>query len=463
MHFIYQAIKECSIFLFLASPLSFMGLVHAVEGERPFIYDPDGHMLQMNFSSYWVWSEHQRKKDPQLVMAVIGRPTAPLDPDLRKGMCEYWQHAGKEPINYGDPKGELIYRERMAAALNRQYNGTINFSADDVTFTVGGTSGLHAIFHTLRLTHPDKKIVTTNPYYPTYRGYRGEKTENDLFYIDISQNGYRLTEEVLRNGLRGVDIESIGGFLFCDPNNPAGSVVGRGEWEKIGRFFREYPEVPIVIDEAYGEMVFDGVHESFIEAAPYLTDRIILLRSATKGLSAAGERCAIVATTNKAYMSKLVNYSISNYLHSPKSSQHAYTYAMECLTPQKREKLAEFYKFQIDKVANLLKVYGFSIKDETYKVEGTFYILADMSDLFGVSLEPAVQNLYIETRKVISTDIDIGFHLLMKYGIAFAPLSFFGVSDKNGLMRITCSLSPQEMIQLENKLRQIREDIEKTV
>ncbi|MFX7739893.1 aminotransferase class I/II-fold pyridoxal phosphate-dependent enzyme, partial [Acinetobacter baumannii] len=78
-----------------------------------------------------------------------------------------------------------------------------------------------------------------------------------------------------------------------DPNNPLGTIIEDSELYSIAEILRKHTDILIILDEAYAEMRLDGQqHMSLLRIAPDLSSRIVLMRSATKALSAAGERMA---------------------------------------------------------------------------------------------------------------------------------------------------------------------------
>lgn len=94
---------------------------------------------------------------------------------------------------------------------------------------------------------------------------------------------------------------------------------------------------------------------------------------------------------------------------------------------------------------------GAEISDPDYNVEGTFYVLADFSDMFGLEIpEEAIRAL--GKRGQITTDEELTYYLLFQDSIMIAPLSYYGVSEKAGLMRITCSKNLKELEELMDRL-----------
>lgn len=262
-----------------------------------------------------------------------------------------------------------------------------------------------------------------------------------LHPIDITKTGFQLTAEALEESLLHISASEISAFVFCDPNNPCGTTPGEKEWRKIAAILKRFPTVPIVLDEAYAEICFRERHQSLLELSPELAERIILIRSATKGLSAAGERMAVALVPNKQIRSLMLDYLTNVSLHSPVSHHHAYAYAMSQLTIEHKNQLAAFYEKRLSYVHAEITKLGLNFKDRAYQPSATFYLLADLSILKGKCLNPKAAHILKKTEKnpKIETDLDIAFHLLMERKIAITPLSFFGLAPKACLMRITCS------------------------
>lgn len=422
-----------------------------------------------------------------VIIAGIGRPTYPVNAEVTQGALDYWTHVSKMTqksrrlfsngartektnpiidnanqiakvgavIGYGDPQGDESNRRKMSTALARWYRTEI--SSEHVLFTVGGAGALHAIFSAINETTPFGRIVTPFPHYSLYAQSGG----NRLYPIDVMKApGYRLTAEMVENaikegnGLGEKDGGKVTAFLLCDPNNPLGTAVAREELEKIADVLRRNPEIKIILDEAYAEMCYrEGGHVSLLTIAPDLKERIILMRSATKALSAAGERMAITVAFDPAIMAKLLEQNISSCGHAPKSLQFAFAGAMEGLDELELGNLRTYYMPQQEIVVNRLRGMGANMPDPDYHVEGAFYVAGDFSDLLGTPLnEEANEQVFSGQRPLITNDEDIAYHLLFQHKMMLAPLSYFGISAKLGYLRITCSGGPEELNELMSRL-----------
>jgi hypothetical protein len=76
--------------------------------------------------------------------------------------------------------------------------------------------------------------------------------------------------------------------------------------------------------------------------------------------------------------------------------------------------------------------------DASYKPEGTFYILLDLSDLIGQPLNQAARAA-VGKKERIETDQDICYHLMFEEHLMICPGSYFGLDTKKGFLRVTCS------------------------
>ncbi|WP_133128700.1 aminotransferase class I/II-fold pyridoxal phosphate-dependent enzyme [Legionella nagasakiensis] len=413
--------------------------------------------------------EENSRKKLKIIASGMGKPTFPLNSHAHQFLADYWNNHSGKAISYGHPQGETQARQMMAAAMSNWYKTDIQ--ASHILFNVGGAGALKAIFSSLEELHndvPGFRVITPYPYYTLYAG-----SNLRLHPIDVMKNpGYQLTAESLErsleeaNKLANIDHRYPRAFLFCDPNNPLGTVVGRKELIKIANVLKAYPKLTIILDEAYAEMALDEKHVSLLTVAPDLKDRIIVMRSATKSLSAAGERMAITIAFNAQIMAELVQNNITNCGHAPISLQRAYAEAMAHFTDDERQKTINFYRPKVEYVHRRLIKMGANLPGCLEKPKGTFYVLGDFSDLIG---EPLSEDTYKALGKIgnIVSDEDIAYSLLFKNSVMLAPLSYFGVSSKKGYLRITCSENTEDledlMTRLESRLMHARMEKQKTL
>lgn len=456
---------------------------------------PEGHLADnmepVMLLSQWSQRLAKEKQMSLMIFAGMGKPTFPMHDAIVKAIINYWQPFESKiqkvrsliedekditqdiqkvilttncVADYGDPQGELANRQQMAKALQRWYTNT-PISAENILFTVGGAGALHNIFSAINRRYPHCRIVTPFPHYTLYRGPNGM---NHLHPIHVMESpGYRLTaalvkesiEQAIKAGQDAISCGSVakeGGlpraFLLCDPSNPLGTVMTENEAKSVAAVLREYPDIWIILDEAYAEMCLNGqTHASLLRVAPDLRNRIILMRSATKALSAAGERMAITLAFDEIMMSALLKENTAIVKHAPKSLQIAFASAMSQLDKHELNNLVSYYGPQVDIIYNGLKQIGAAMPDPNYRIDGTFYVLADLSDLLGLPLPPCTKRALNKTGN-IETDEDIIYYLLFTQNIMIAPLSYFGIDPTKGYVRITCSVGNEVLNTLLQRL-----------
>ena len=427
------------------------------------VHLPNGQIEKLNkLEKLYLIAKDLNKKEP-VQFAIFGKPSAPVYQPIIDAQKTYWQQLDNSlPIVYGELQGEDEYRARMAKALTRQYQTPVE--KDDVVFTSGGRIAIQAASYLIRSLCANKYVVTTNLFYPDHTGISySSDDQHNLLLIDVEKEMSSVTSDNLRATLDGIDKDNIGAFVFCDPNNPMGNIVGKEEWLKIIPILEQYENSIVLLDEAYAEMVFDELHQSlFSLASEQLRERIILLRSGTKGFSASGERMAILVSRNQSFINKIVEYHASNLVHSPKSAQHAYTCAMEQFNGDEQLRLASFYKPMVRSVEALLQETDFAVKHDAYQSRtATFYVIADFSDLFGKTLPEDLLAIYdSKSKRVIENNIDLAMYILFKYKLALMPMHYFGAKLNSGLLRITCSFEHEAALEnMQKVLRQIRQDL----
>ncbi|MDP3788754.1 MAG: pyridoxal phosphate-dependent aminotransferase, partial [Candidatus Chromulinivorax sp.] len=408
-----------------------------------------------------------RKK---IISAGMGRPTYPINQYTIQVQLAYWRRiealviatisssekiTESAVIGYGDPRGDVDSREIMASAMSNWYETPIQ--SHNILFTVGGAGALRVIFETFNFLYenePKYRVITPFPHYTLYAD-----NQHQLHPIDVMKEpGYRLTARSMRLSIeQSYELaKKDGGYpkvlLLCNPSNPLGTIISEEELKRIAELLRLYPDIHIVLDEAYAEMSFNTLKiPSFLTIAPDLKNRIIIMRSATKALSAAGERMALLIAFDEQLMGKLLDKNISTIGHAPRSSQLAYAETMAQFTSETHQELVNFYLSKVNYVAHRLQEMGASMPDPEYKVDGTFYILGDFSDLFGLEL-PSETARALEKTGTITTNEEIAYYLLFHDSVMIAPSSYFGLSKNDGFMRITCSGDEEELQELMNRL-----------
>lgn len=429
-----------------------------------------------------LWVKHLKSQGKEIIFAGMGNPTFPINHDIGSEEIKYWNdkqqqaaqardalsemHRVKDnddaeasalrdkvaeidcTVPYGHPQGQEASRDKIAGALNNWY-GIKTAKAKDIILPVGGAAGLYAIFDFINEKKDPKGVIVTPV--PFYGLYKGNKQQNRLHPIHVMKEpGYKLTAKALKESIAEAKRQNlpINAFLFNDPSNPLGTVTDRSEWEKIAAVLREFlaqekdlpddKKTPIILDEAYAEMGITKKPISLVTVAPDLAKHIIVMRSATKGLSAAGERMALVYSENEYFINECLTPGVNIYGHAPISAQVSFAAGLHGLNKSKLEEMALYYGPKLKLVNKRAREMGVNMPDESYVPEGTFYIVLDLSDLIGQPLNEKAKQA-VGNKATIQTNEDICYHLLFENNIMIGPASYSGLDPKSGFVRVTCS------------------------
>lgn len=397
---------------------------------------------------------------------IFGNPSTKIYKPIIDAEINFWNNIKEtQELPYSDLQGKILYRNRITQSFNKIYN--IDLKDQDVLLIPGSSIGIQACHYLINKIYKNKKIVTTSFYYPDHIS-----SQENMIFVDVN-NFKSLTAEALYESLKIYDEKTIGGlrfdrrlnlnvgaFIFSDPNNPLSNVVGLDEWKKIIEIFEKYPEIPIIIDEAYSELVYDKEHESILKiATKNILDRLIILRTGSKAFAAAGERMGCLITKNQKFMMAILSYNFQNLIHTSISSQNAYSIAIESFNEYNKKEIIDFYKNYFIRIKDILEKTNFNIKNKNYNPCSAFYIIADFSEFIGKDIDEESKKIYLNKTK-IENNIDVAIYILFKYKIGLMPLCFYGANFYSGLLRITYSFNNLEEYKiLENSLIKMREDL----
>ncbi len=204
--------------------------------------------------------------------------------------------ANKYPDISGLPRLKKAGSEFLKAFVS------IDVDPKGIVPTVGSMQGCFTMLLLLKQRQPGKDaLLFINPGFPAQRNqakilgleevsfdihdYRGKKLEAKL-------------EELLSRG-------NITGILYSNPNNPAWTNLTEEELEIIGRMATRYDAI-VLEDHAYCGMDFRTNYGTageppFIPTVARYTDNYVILLSASKIFSYAGQRIALVCMSPQVY------------------------------------------------------------------------------------------------------------------------------------------------------------------
>lgn len=219
---------------------------------------------------------------PDVLPAWVAEMDFPLAPPVAEAL-----HAAidRDDVGYSN-----VGASRLPAAFAGFAERRMGWSVDPEQViacndVVGGLRDLLRV-----LTGPGEGVVITPPVYHP-------------FFSLVPEAGRELVEVPLLEG-RDLDLEGIaaafaggaGALMLCNPHNPTGAVLSRGELERLAEIAAEH-EAWVLSDEIHAPLTLPGAeHIPFLGVSEHAAARGVALISASKAFNLAGLGCALIVT-----------------------------------------------------------------------------------------------------------------------------------------------------------------------
>lgn len=173
-------------------------------------------------------------------------------------------------------------REAVAADIHRRF--AIEVNPDNVIVVPGGKVTMFAAI--LMFGEPGTDILYPDPGFPIYRSMI-EFTGAQPVPIPIrEENGFAfLAEEALSLVTSNTRL-----VILNSPANPCGGVTPKAEVDALVSGLAERPDVALLSDEIYDQMLYDGEEHVPLLGYPEIRDRVILLNGWSKTYAMTGWR-----------------------------------------------------------------------------------------------------------------------------------------------------------------------------
>jgi aspartate/methionine/tyrosine aminotransferase len=219
-----------------------------------------------------------RRQGRDIINLCIGQPDFPTP--------EHIVEAGRKALadghhGYTEANGILPLREAVAADILRRHGVAV--SPERVLVVPGGKVTM--FFAIMMFGEPGAEIIHPCPGFPVYENvirFSGATAVPMPLHED--QDFSFSAEEVL-----GLITPRTRLLILNSPANPTGGVVPKAEIDRLVAGLARHPEVAVLSDEIYGEMVYDGAHTSLLRY-PEIADRLIVLDGWSKTYAMTGWR-----------------------------------------------------------------------------------------------------------------------------------------------------------------------------
>lgn len=392
----------------------------------------------------------EKMSGEEFVHLEIGNPGLPAEMQGIEAECAALQAgvANKYPDVAGIPSLKEAGHNFLKAFLD------IDVPARNVIPTVGSMQGSFTLDLLLKRRDPHKDtILIVNPGFPAQR-HQAKILDMEIAEFDI----YDYRGSALRDKLEEIfSTGRVTAMVYSNPNNPAWTNFTEEELQIIGDMATLY-DVVVIEDMAYLGMdfreYFGKPYEApFIPTVARYTDNYVLLVSASKIFSYAGQRIAMVCMGEAVYNSKPATvcdffemscfgdayvYGILYACSSgtAHSAQHAMAAMLNAAVAGELDFVGHCHEYA-DRAKKIKKVFvdnGFHIvydKDVDRDISDGFFFTVGYGDMDSEKLQRA----------------------LMRYGVSSISLPTTG-SEQNGIRACVSNISREETLQnLETRLK----------
>lgn len=173
-------------------------------------------------------------------------------------------------------------RQAVARDLNARHGVTVD--PDTVMIMPGGKPTM--FFACLIFGQPGTEILYPNPGFPIY--------ESSVKFSGAKAVPYRLSEETgfafSADEMLSKITDRTRLIILNSPANPTGGAVPKEEIDKLVAGLQRWPNVYLLSDEIYSQMLYDGREHVSLLTYPDIADRVILLDGWSKTYAMTGWR-----------------------------------------------------------------------------------------------------------------------------------------------------------------------------
>ena len=345
-----------------------------------------------------------RRQGKSIVSLVVGEPDFDTPAHIRKAAALAMDQGA---TRYTLMAGTVELRQAIVAKLER--DSGLSYTLSEVFATAGAKS---AIYSALAATlEPGDEVIIPAPYWVSYPDMTLACDGKPVIVTCPEDNDFKLTAAQLEAAIT----PRTRWLLINSPSNPTGASYTLAEYRALADVLAGHPHVLVMTDDIYEHIRFDGQRTThFLQAAPELRDRTLVVNSLSKTYAMTGWRIGYVAGPRDLVqaLDTLLSQSTGNCCSI---SQAAAVAALNGDQSFVAESVA-IYKHRRDVTLALINaIPGLRCRTP----EGAFYLYVGCPGLIGKRTPDG---------KVLLLDSDVVLYLLDRVGVAVVAGTAYGLS-----------------------------------
>jgi aspartate/methionine/tyrosine aminotransferase len=297
---------------------------------------------------------------------------------------------------YTPAQGILPLREAVAADLAKRYG--VDIDPGLITIMPGGKPTM--FFAILMFGTPGTEIMYPDPGFPIYRSmieYTGAKP---IPIPLLEDKGFAFSaDDVLSQITPATRL-----IIINSPGNPTGGAVPREEIDRLVAGLARHPDVALLSDEIYSQMLYDGREHVSLLTYPEIRNQLILLDGWSKTYAMTGWRLGF-SIWPKALVESVVRLAVNCHSCVNAPTQFAGIAALEGPQDAARAMVAAFDERRRAIVPMLNQLPGFRCVEPG----GAFYAFPNVSGT-GMSAKELQNRMLEEAGVATVAGTSFGIH-----------------------------------------------------
>jgi aspartate aminotransferase len=267
--------------------------------------------------------------------------------------------------HYGPTPGLPQLRESIARNSERVRG--IKTDINNIVVTPGAKPIMFYVI--LALSEPGMEVIYPNPGFPIYESMIRFSGGTPVPMQLLEDSSYHPDLEDLKNKIN--DKTSL--IILNSPENPCGSALTLEELQTISDIVKQYPNVYVMADEIYKDILYNGEHNS-IATLDGMQDRTIILDGFSKSYAMTGWRLGYGIMPEE-LVPHVVKLAVNSVSCAASFSQMAAIAALDGSQEEVQSMAAEFSTRKDLIVDGLRSIKGVRCPDP----EGAFYVFPNIS------------------------------------------------------------------------------------
>ncbi|MCB0308455.1 MAG: pyridoxal phosphate-dependent aminotransferase [Bdellovibrionales bacterium] len=328
-------------------------------------------------------------------------------------------------------------KEAIATLSTSVYSRAV--APKNIIVTSGAKQALFNLFYAI--LRPQDEVVVFSPYWVSYADMVAMVGGQPVIVKTDIQSSFEPSIEAIESVLNS----KTRAIILNSPSNPTGAMYSQKFFEEFAKLMAKHPEILIVTDDIYRQLVYNGKKFMSIGMFEDLSiERLVLIDGVSKAYSMTGWRLgwAVASEPIIKLMAKIQGQTTSN---ASSISQWA---ALEAIQGDQKDVIDmrdafEHRRDELDAFFSKRQLFSY------HKPEGAFYFFPDCKKYLGCKTSDGL---------LLDTDITLCLYLLEKCGVAVVPGTAFGAP---GHFRISFGSSIDQLLEgakrLEKGLKEIQD------